>query len=403
MTELMKPYEGLVIKRGERILCAEFLRPHTVISTCRVNGGIRQDLRFLANHQACEPRPHPGCGHGACLAGRDPERYHRLICEYHGLPPERTALLGTAANMYLAGFSRQSFSPPADGKKTSGELVVFCAATAGVETNAGRAGDPASFYEEEGRFLRLDGKAPSCDRRGTIVLMLFINRALTPGALVRTVKMATEAKVTVLEELHVASRYSCGLATGTGTDQIGVAALSHGGRPLSGAGKHVKLGELIALAVREALFRALALQNKLTPDLVRYAPRLLERYGLGEEDLLVALRDFLPAPVHAWLEHNVRPVMSDLGLVSHLLAYLHLWDQVRYGILPPEIAAEALLDQAALMACALSQRRGDFPSFREKLAAEKNDPRRLLLAALALGFSAKWHHPLGRAVGVIPE
>ncbi len=399
MTEIMKPYEGLVIRRGERLLCAELLRPHAVISTCRVNGGIREGVRFVANHQACEPKPHPDCEHRRCLAARDPQGYHRLICDYHGLPPEETVLLGTAANMYMAGFSRKVFPSPEGG----GELVVFCAATAGVETNAGRAGDPAHFYEEEGRFLRLSGEDPACDRGGTIVLMLFINRALTPGALVRTVKMATEAKVTVLEELHVASRYSCGRATGTGTDQIAVAALSHGGRPLSGAGKHTKLGELIALSVREALFRALALQNKLTPELVRYAPRLLARYGLEEDSLLSTLKEYLPAPVHAWLIRNRRPILGDLALVSHLLAYIHLWDQVRYGIVPEEVAGEILLDQAALLACALSQRREDFARYHAELSPKKGDPRELLLAALALGFVAKWHHELGRRAGVIPE
>jgi len=396
MIEITVPYEGLVIRRGERLLSAEFLRPHTVISTCRVNGGIREDLRFVANHQACEPRPHPECGHGACLASRDPAGYHRLICEHHGLPPEKTALMGTAANMAQAGFSRKSFR----------ELTVFCAATAGVETNAGRAGDPASFYEEDGRFLKISGNEPPEVRPdkqcGTIVLLLFVNRALTPGALVRAVKMATEAKVTVLEELHVASRYSCGRATGTGTDQIAVAALRSGDRPLSGAGKHVKLGELIALAVREALFRALALQNKLTPELIRYAPRLLERYGLDEKNLLAALREYLSPPVHEWLVRNVRPVFGDPILVSHLLAYLHLWDQVRYGIVPPETAGEVLLDQATLMACALAQRRKDFPRFFRELSPYRDDPRKLLLAALALGFTAKWHHPLGEAAGVIP-
>ncbi|HIE32749.1 MAG TPA: adenosylcobinamide amidohydrolase [Thermodesulfobacteriaceae bacterium] len=397
MIEVIKPYEGLVIKRGERILFGEFLKPHTVISTCRVNGGLRSGLRFVANHQACEPKPHPECGHGPCLASREPERYHRLICEYHGLSPEETALLGTAANMALAGFARKTFRG----------LTVFCAATAGVESNAGRAGDPASFYEEDGRFIKISdesslNKAPTCDRGGTIVLMVFVNHALTPGALVRAVKMATEAKVTVLEELHVASRYSCGRATGTGTDQIAVAALECGRRPLSGAGKHVKLGELIALSVREALFQALALQNKLTPDLIRYAPRLLERYGLNEEALLAALKDYLPSPVYEWLVRNVRPVFGDLGLVSHLMAYLHLWDQVCYGVIPSEIAGEVLLDQAALIACALSQRRGDFGQYLKELAQHKADPKKLLLAALALGFTAKWHHPLGQAVGVIP-
>jgi len=392
---ILEPYEGLRVKRGERVLAAELAAPHAVLSTCRVNGGLREDLSLVVNHQACEPRPHPDCEHRRCLAARDPEGYHRLICDTYGFPPEKTALLGTAANMYLAGFATEAFR----------DLTVFCAATAGVETNAGRAGDPAHFYEEEGRFLRIEGGgAVACDRRGTIVLMVFVNRPLTPGALVRAVKMVTEAKVTVLEELHVASRYSSGLATGTGTDQIAVAArLDPSLRPLSGAGKHVKLGELLSRATRRALFRALSLQNKLTPETVRYAPRLLERYGLGEETLLVALREFLPPPVHEWFARNRYPLLGDAVLVSHLLSYLHLWDNARWGIVPEEVASEVLLDEAALLAAALSQRRESFPEFRKKLAPETGKPQRLLLSALALGFYEKWHHEVGEKAGVVPE
>ncbi len=397
--EVIKPYDGLVIKRGERILFGEFLKPHTVISTCRVNGGLRSDLQFLANHQACEPKPHPQCGHGFCLASRDPAKYHRLICEYHKLNPEKTALLGTAANMSLAGLAVKNFK----------DLIVFCVATAGVETNAGRAGDPASFYEEERRFIKIydnqnfKGGSLNCSNKGTIVLMIFINHALTPGALVRAVKMATEAKVTVLEELHVASCYSEGRATGTGTDQIAVAALECGRYPLSGAGKHVKLGELIAISVREALFQALAFQNKLTHQTICYAPYLLKRYGLSEDALLEALKDFLSPQVYEWLSRNIRPVFGDMGLISHLMAYLHLWDQVRYGIIPSQIAGEIFLDQAALIACALSQRKENFNQYLKKLSKYQTDPKKLLLAALALGFTAKWHHPLGQTAGIVPE
>ena len=114
---------------------------------------------------------------------------------------------------------------------------------------------------------------------GTINTMLFINRELTPAAMVNTVMTATEAKTAALQELDVNSRYSQGLATGTGTDQIGVAAQLEKGVPLTSAGKHTVLGELIGKTVSGAVKATLALQDSLTPERQRSAVRHLERFG----------------------------------------------------------------------------------------------------------------------------
>ena len=381
--KLKEPYEGLEIFRGEKVIFARLLKPHLVISTCRQNGGLRQDLAFVANHQACEPRPCPGKEHRDCLAVKNPALYHRLVCEYHGLPPEKTALLGTAANMTLAGFSKKEF--PLPGQEI---LLIFGIATAGVETNAGRAGDPASVLEWEGRFHPLEEGPFS----GTINIMLFVNQELAPAALVRAVKMATEAKTALLQELNIASRYSSGLATGTGTDQIAIASLKTNHTPLRGAGKHVKLGELLARVVKESVREALARQNKITPETVRYVPRLLERFGLGEEKLFTRLRPYLEEPLFTWLFQNRRAVLSDTALVASVLAYIHLLDQHFWEILPADHLLESLLLQAALISSSLSGKVSAIPSYREKLS-RLQDPLELLLAALALGFREKWSVP----------
>jgi len=386
----VKPYAALEIYRGEKIIYGRFSEPHLVISTCRVNGGIREDLSYVANHQACEPKPCSDKGHGKCLAVRDPEGYHRLVCEYHGLPPEETALLGTAANMTLAGLAQEEFSLPGTDR-----LLVFCVATAGVETNAGRAGDPAQVYEWEGRFLKVscEDNSPPSDTQGTINIMLFINQELAPCALVRAVKMATEAKTTVLQELNVPSRYSSGLATGTGTDQIAVACRRTGQMPLRGAGKHVKLGELVARAVRQAVRQALARQNKCTPETIRYVPRLLERFGLGEETFFQALAHILKDPLYSWLYKNRFAVLSDTLLVSQVLAYIHLLDQAAWGIIPRETLGEALLLQAAAVTAALSGKMAKLPDYYRGLQTFSRDPKALLLRAVALGFKEKWEVP----------
>jgi len=231
--------------------------------------------------------------------------------------------------------------------------------------------------------------------------MVFMNQELAPCALVRAVKMATEAKTSVLEELHVPSRYSEGLATGTGTDQIAIASLRTDRKPLRGAGKHVKLGELLAKAVRAALFQALSLQNKRTKETIRYVPRLLERLGLGEEALLSALSAHLSPEIYDWFLRNKYALLSDTGLVAHVLSYVHLWDQVRLRIIPKDMQAEVLLDQAALIACALAQRRKDFYPLLKELIPYQDDPRKLLIAAIAKGFCAKWENKLGKTTGVV--
>ncbi len=201
--------------------------------------GLRDDLGYLYNHQSCEPSGH----HLAChrLVSRDPAAYRRLVCDRYGLPDGQCATLGTAANMRYACIRQASFH----------ELEVVALCTGGVETNAGRAGDPASVYEVNGAFEKVGAHDPVM--HGTINTLLFISQELTPGAMVRTVITATEAKTAALQELAVNSRYSDHLATGTGTDQIGVAARLHTGLPLTGAGKHCVLGELIGTTVHDAV------------------------------------------------------------------------------------------------------------------------------------------------------
>ena len=222
-------YDNVEVERREKIIIVKFLSPHRIISTCRCDGGISEDTKYIYNHQGCEPHGHnmrsfPG------VDPLDPHEFRRFVCERHGLPPEECRTLGTAANMNNAAIVSERFR----------ELEVGAIITGGVETNAGRAGDPAPCYEHDGVHESLKQKEPP--KAGTINTIVCINKELTPGALVRTVMTATEAKTAALQELSVNSRYSDGTATGTGTDQIAVACMLGTGVPLTGAGKHTKTG-----------------------------------------------------------------------------------------------------------------------------------------------------------------
>ena len=48
------------IQRNGRFLCATLKRPHRVLSNCHVNGGLREDLTHICNHQSSE-----GSGHAS--------------------------------------------------------------------------------------------------------------------------------------------------------------------------------------------------------------------------------------------------------------------------------------------------------------------------------------------------
>ncbi len=374
-------YEGLELHREDRIIYARFLMPHRVISTCRAAGGVCEDLEYVYNHQSCEPAGHLSARVGQ--AWRDAEGYRRLVAAPHGLPPERCATLGTAANMHNACLVEESFRAH----------QVVAIATGGVEGNAGRVGDPASLYEADGEHEKI--APPDPPAAGTINTMLFFSQELTPGALVRSIVTATEAKTAALQELNVNSLYSSGLATGTGTDQIAVACRLGGGQPLTGAGKHSKLGELIGRAVQRAIMGALALQNHLTPAGQCTASIHLARLGADRASLLARLQVHLEPEQAELLANNFLAVDRDPPTVAAVAALVHLWDKLTWGVLPASCGGEILAGQAAQVAVAVGGRGEDWHHYRRALAPDPQDhsPEGLLnlaCRALALGYAAKW-------------
>lgn len=381
---LGKYYDGIEIYREEKIVLARFLVPHRVISTCHVAGGLRDDLTHLYNHQSCEPSGHQRSIHR--LALQDPPAYRKVICCRFGLPDQECATLGTAANMRYAAIQQGSFR----------ELQVVAVCTGGVESNAGRAGDPATVFESNGVFERIAKEEPVA--HGTINTLLFINQELTPGAMVRAVMTATEAKTAALQELAVNSRYSDGLATGTGTDQIGVASRLDTGIPLTGSGKHCVLGELIGKAVHDAVCATLALQNELTPEGQRSAVIHLERFGATGSLLLEMIASHLNETDAILIGNNFKGVERDPLVVAAVAAIAHLHDKVAWGILPSGCVPELWATYGAQIAAAVSGDYTRLDAYRQALAAKhysftNTDLVRLAAHAMALGFQEKWFDP----------
>jgi len=376
-------YGNVEVERKEKIIIVKFLSPHRIISTCRCDGGISEDKTYIYNHQGCEPHGHhmkafPSVNQLA------PNEFRQFVCERYGLPPEKCHTLGTAANMNNAAIVSEKFR----------ELEVAAVITGGVETNAGRIGDPAPCYEHNGVYESLIG--PALPEAGTINTIICINRELTPGALVRTVMTATEAKTAALQELGVPSRYSDGLATGTGTDQIAVACMLGTGVPLTGAGKHTKLGELIGRVVKAATKETLAMQNNLTPRSRCSALTHLERFGTDRTGMLEGVQAFLDPESSRLLKENFAEIDEDPLTVAAVAAVVHLRDKLCWGVLPETCSREIMTAHAAQIAAAISGKPEDAESCRRALGSksfgsDNESFLQLVFQAMAFGFMDKWH------------
>ena len=370
--ELLRKNTHFVLKRSSRYLIAELIGEHMVLSTSTRNGGQQRSLRYIGNHQSCEGTAH--AERHAFIHELGQEAYHDVVCRELGLPPDEVALMGTAANMNYAAIVTQE----------DHALEVTAVVTAGVQGNAACAGDPAAWREGERGWEKIGG---------TINTMLLINHPLTDAALARSVVTMTEAKTAALQRLAVSSLYSSDPATGTGTDQFAIAAPEAGRHRLTSASPHVKLGELIGCAVRDATLEALRWQNGLEPSYTRGIFAALGRFGLKESSFFEQIAPMLSPEDLELLRKNSKSVFFEPLVSASAYAFAGVLDRARYGALPAAATQEALRQQGASIAVSLSAKTHLWEQFRAQLAelhSGHEDPMHLVLASLALGWSAKW-------------
>jgi adenosylcobinamide amidohydrolase len=376
--EVLLAWPSVTVRRRGRHLVADLLHHHHVLSTSARNGGWAEHVRHLVNHQSCE-----GSGHEArarLMHEQGQERYHDTVCREIGLPEDATATMGTAANMNYAAVV----------VKSDETVSVAAIVTAGVATNAVCAGDPASWRETPAGFAKIAAVA------GTINTMLLVNTPVAPGALARTAITMTEGKSAALQRLAVPSCYSADLATGTGTDQFCVAAPRDGSAaPLTSASPHMKFGEITGVAAREATMEALRWQNGLESSLTRGLFHALGRYGVREatifEDLTSSEDVTLTPEDFELLRKNSKSAFYEplVGASAHALATV--LDRIRHGTIPASTARDAVAQQAAALAANLAAQPQRWAEFRmHLLRLDTDDPKRMVLGALALGWSEKW-------------
>lgn len=323
--ELARLTTGDIAYRYDKSIVLVFSGPRKVLSTSLYNGGYHEDFEAVFNRDMTQ-------GSGMPCESFAPTYVEsmKIVAERLGLAPELTSGMGTAAHMENASIVSRSYK----------ELTVTAIVTGGVETNGGRVGDPASYYKTAEK------------KCGTINIMLVIDADLPPGILARALVTCTEAKTAALQELMAPSRYSTGLATGSGTDQTIVVANSESPLFFEGAGKHSKLGELIGLAVMAAVKEALKRQSGLTPAQQHDLLRRLRRFGVTEEALWQRYREeagadpLIKAQFIAVLEKMTTvPALFPLGVL-----FIHLYDEHLWGLLEKEEtweAAEKLLKEMA--------------------------------------------------------
>lgn len=299
--------EGDVLYRKGRSVVLSFGGKRRVLSTGALNGGLREDLRAVFNHQLMVKSDK------SCVLEADTYEKHLALVARRELKldPTHCTGLGTAARMENMAVASRKWE----------DFTVTAAVTGGIEVNGGRVGDPAVWHDR--------GGVASMVPPGTINILLHIDADLAPGVLPRALVTCTEAKTAALQELMASSRYSAGLATGSGTDGTVVICNRESPVELTDAGKHNKLGQYIGEAVMEAVKRALWMQSGLCPQKQHSVSRRLERFGLTREkmeQILGAASDRIDGD-------------SEMVILSSL--YAHLLDQLQWGLISCREAEEA--------------------------------------------------------------
>ncbi len=356
-----------------RHFVVEMRSPHRVLSTSAHRGGEHEDLRYLVNHQSCEARGDEL--RVQSITDQGLKSYHRRVCAELDIDPDRTALMGTAANMACIAHRSSEFE----------DLRADAFVTAGVQGNAATAGDPARWKETE------DGWTAVSPYEGTINIILILSFPLTPSAQTRAIVTMTEAKSAALADLAVPSLSSSSIATGTGTDQFCLASPLDGDRTArDSTSPHVKAGEIIGVAVREAVREALRWQNGLESSYTRGIFHALGRFGLTEERIMKEIADLLPEPQYVLLDKNRQAVFFDPAVGAAAHAFASVMDRVRCGTVPDSVAGETLRQQAACLACSLAGHPQAWSQLYRSLQGGADDPLELVVQAVAAGWNAKW-------------
>lgn len=309
---------GDEVHRYKKSIVVPFQGKRRVLSTCPLNGGYQEDLAAVFNHDG-----NPGAGMACTMKAPTYEGHMAVIAGEIGLDKNCVAGMSTAASMENVSIRSERFA----------EMEVTAVVTGGIEVNGGRVGDPATWHEKQGTAV------PA--KEGTINIMLFVNTDLSKGTMARAIVTCTEAKTAAIQELIAPSRYSMGLATGSGTDGTILVCNAESDICLTNAGKHSKLGELIGKAVKAAVKEALNLQSGLNPKYQHNVIRRMDRFGITQDSLWEQFFKEGTELSRAVFEDRLWKLSNDSNTVVYSSLYAHLLDQLMWGMISPEEAVSA--------------------------------------------------------------
>lgn len=307
-----------IVRRQDSII-AEFSGKRRIISTSPLNGGFRDNLTHAFIH--CAERTEDA------MLGETYSEHIRATGLILGLDTNTMCGISTGAYAENAAIETRSFK----------DTEITALVTAGIDVNGGRSGDPAQWHEADTGYFHVPG---------TINIMLFCNNNLTEGALARALITSTEAKSAAISELAVPSRYSRGLATGSGTDGVIIVADATSGLTLTEAGNHFKLGELIGQAVSAAVKKALYLETGLNTSRQFNVFRRLDRFGLNHKHLtnkiLLSLSESKSNLPSINIENSISDHFANRKLVVQSIIFAHLLDELSYGLISLDDFIEAI-------------------------------------------------------------
>ncbi len=316
---------GEEVRRIGRSIVVEFKVRRGVLSTSPLNGNYREDISAVFNH---DENIAPGT---SCTLKAPTYKVHLAgIADGLGLDSKKVTGISTAASMENVAIKELHYD----------DIVVTAVVTGGVEINGGRAGDPASYHEKNGKSIP--------HKAGTINILLFINADLDEGAITRALVTCTEAKTAALQELMAGSCYSTGIATGSGTDGTIIACCKESPVILSYAGKHSKLGELIGRCVKDGVKEALYLQTGLSPSGQHSILRRLKRYGICKEIIYAHMKDCCSIGTDEFNQFFDLIDRED-RLVTVISLCVHLLDQLEWGLLSFDEVSSGISDMLGLI------------------------------------------------------
>jgi len=325
---------GDELHKYSKTLVLTFAGQRKTLATAVINGGYRETMTAAFNND-CKP----GAGMAPVMKAPTYEEHMKLLSVELGLDPSVTTGMSTAATMDNVSVKSESFR----------DISVTAIITGGIETNGGRVGDPATWHEENGKSVNTE--------TGTINIMLFIDANLSEGALTRALVTCTEAKSAAIAELMGSSRYSMGIATGSGTDGTIVISNTESAAYLTQAGKHSKLGELIGRTVKAAVKEALHKQSNMCPERQHNILRRVDRFGITEESLWKSYTGELDKPHFL---HTLHTVAVDDTLLTYTSLYVHLMDQLMWELISPNEAFTA-----GEMIISILEKRHSDPNFHD--------------------------------------